>query len=225
MIKAGRLNKTFFTIRLFLLLPITLLAGCVKHGEQLAPHKNLIGSSLEQWSSQVFGGKTQYATAREGSNWVLHAKSIGTASAIYQLQNVDLNLTPFLNWDWRVNQFSHQSNQYERSGDDFSARIYVVHRRGLLATDGYAINFVWSNDDQLKTWPNPFSHHSKMVALQKRSIGEGNWQSEKVNVRDHFKAAFDLEIDEIHVIAIMSDSDNAGGIASASFANLFFSEN
>ena len=213
------------TTRFLLILSLFLLSSCLYHEHPTSPQNNLIGHSLDKWSGQHFRGETEYTTAHEEGRWVIHAHSRGTASAIYQLQNIDLNETPFLNWSWRVNEFSHQSNQYTASGDDFSARIYVIHRRGLIPTQGLAVNFVWSNDDQLDSWPNPYSSQSMMVALQTRSVGAGNWQSEKVNIKDHFKAAFDMEVDEIHVIAIMSDSDNSGGSASASFTNLFFSKN
>lgn len=198
------------------------LSGCAGL-DHTVRDKQLISDSLDRWEQRVFTRPSQYRIVAVNTGDEIHAESQDSASALYRSIEVDLQQTPFLNWQWKVDQFSHQRNQYEKSGDDFAARIYVVAKVGLLPFDSYAINFVWSNDNELRRWLNPFSDRSQVVALQRRRDAKEGWKTQKMNVPAEFRRAFDLDVQQIDIVAIMVDTDSAGGSARSAFRQLYFS--
>ena len=81
------------------------------------------------WKEKVFSGRTVYTSLpAEG---LLMAESRGTASGLYHEGRVDLRLTPWLNWSWKVGNVLEGVNEREKSGDDYPARIYVVAKGGV----------------------------------------------------------------------------------------------
>ena len=47
---------------------------------------------------------------------------------------------------------------------------------------------------------------------------------QRVNIREDFLRIFNYEIDRADGVAIMSDSDNAGGSATAYYGRIYFSD-
>ncbi|MEM7194001.1 MAG: DUF3047 domain-containing protein [Pseudomonadota bacterium] len=213
-------KKRCFRVLVLLAWSALLVSACVS-----VPHPviDLIGNRLSEWNQRTFSREVQYSLVSKDEVHELHSLAESSASALYKEVAVDLRATPWLNWEWQVNEFSHDSSQYDKSGDDFAARIYVVSRRGLLPLDSLSLNYVWSNDDQLHRWRNPFSNRSAMIAVNRRSDGRSIWFRHKVNVAEDFLRAFEEAVDEVHLIAIMTDSDNAGGRASAGYRRVYFS--
>ena len=88
-----------------------------------------------------------------------------------------------------------------------------------------ALNFVWSSSDRKNTrWPNAFApDNALMVALRDRSDGTNRWQHERVNVKQLLEEWLGDSVSHIDAIAIMTDTDNSGLNAAASFGDLYFS--
>ena len=61
-----------------------------------------------------------------------------------------------------------------------------------------------------------------MIATRGIDDGSGQWVTEKRNVREDLKAVFGKDITSIDGIAIMTDSDNTGKEAHASYGDIFF---
>jgi len=58
---------------------------------------------LDEWEEKSFKGKTRYQLKEDdGQGTVLHALSQGSASVIGKRVKVDLIKTPYLNWQWKI---------------------------------------------------------------------------------------------------------------------------
>lgn len=182
-------------------------------------------SELRRWEETSFKGHTQYQVQEVDGRGVLLAHSRGAASAIGKRVKIDLTATPYLNWTWKINRRLEGIAETTRAGDDFAARIYLVKKAGILGRNSKAVNYVWSSNQSAgNSWSNAYQPgNSKMIAVRGADAPTKQWVSEKRNVAEDFKRLFGTRINSVDVVAIMTDSDNSGLTAEASYAEIFFS--
>lgn len=178
------------------------------------------------WDSRSFEGKTDYSAVDLDGEQVLQAIATDSASALYRTQQVDLTQTPYLHWRWRIEptQTSHIGER-SKAGDDFQARVYVVRRNGWAFWRTKAINYVWSSSQPSGSrWPNPFAGELvQMWALDSGTAEAGQWKSHVRDIRADWYAAFGERIDSLDGLALMTDTDNAGGTSRSWYADIHFS--
>lgn len=181
--------------------------------------------SLEGWRQKVFKGETSYTLVEQQGQQVLKAGSHGTASGMYKRVRIDLRQTPYLHWRWKVENTLGKLDETQRAGDDYSARVYVVFSGGLLFWKTRALNYVWSSSQRPgAVWPNAFTGNAIMLAVEGGTEKTGQWQQETRNVREDFRQQFGYDVRYVDAVAIMSDTDNAGGTATAYYGDIYFSE-
>lgn len=180
--------------------------------------------ALSEWQPRSFQGETAYRLTGSGDVRALSAACDGTASALARRVPINLKATPMLHWQWRVDGVHRGLNEQNKSGDDFAARVYVVHDGGLLKWRTRAINYVWAGSTRRgRHWPNPFTDKAMMVALESGNPADtGAWVSETRNVRADFRRFYNLDLDTLDAVAIMTDCDNAGGTARAAYRRIHF---
>ena len=181
---------------------------------------------LAGWEHKSFKGETQYRLQAIDGVTVLTADSHAAGSGLFKEQRIDLQQTPFLNWSWRIDNRLTGLNEQSKLGDDYAARVYVVVKGGLAFWQTKAINYVWAGNTQKDSvWPNAFAgDHAMMMALRGPETPLNVWQAEKRNVRADFKKLFGEDITVIDAVAIMTDTDNSGGQATAAYGDLWFSK-
>ena len=208
---------------------IFILLSTVIHAEE-TNEKLMIGSfssdSLEYWESKEFKGQTKYQLVDLAGTRALKAESADSASGLFKKQRIDLQKTPIMNWRWRIENRLGTINEQSKSGDDYSARVYVVVSGGLAFWRTRAINYVWaSTSPKDKIWPNAFAgDHAMMIALRSSSDQTGTWYTEKRNILADLKQQFGEDITYIDAIAIMTDTDNAHGNVTAYYGDIYFSK-
>ena len=181
--------------------------------------------NLANWNNKIFSGATDYRITALDNIHVLKAESHSSASGLFKEQRIDLLKTPFLNWRWRIDNRLNKINEQHKSGDDYSARIYVVVSGGWAFWKTKAINYVWaSNTAKGKVWPNAFAGTSAMmIAVRSTEDKTHTWHQEKRNIMQDLKEQFGTEFRYIDAIAIMTDTDNSKGDAIAYYGDIYFS--
>ncbi len=181
--------------------------------------------NIADWEEHLFTGQTHYSVEASIDPGVIKASCINTASALYQKKIVNVLETPVLQWSWRVEAVHTQLQEKEKSGDDYPARVYVVYKPSRLTPwRTLAINYVWSNNQDVgSVWPNAFTNNAIMVALQSGNPDSSQaWKHEARNVKRDFKEFFDIDLDTIDGVAIMTDCDNAGLSMTGFYKNIRF---
>lgn len=194
---------------MFRLLVFLLLLAPAAWGERYRD------SPVSGWREVVFDQRTRY---RQEDDCV-RAVSEGAASGLIRRVDTDLRKRPVLGWAWRAEQplRGAQAPETGKAGDDFLARVYVIHE-GFFPWQTRAINYVWSRSQPVgRHWPNPFTGNAVMVAVQSGNDGLGQWQSFRRNVREDFRRFHDMDIDRVDAVAVMTDTDNTGGVAEACY--------
>ena len=182
---------------------------------------------LNGWQSKEFKNKTNYEIIQLDGKTVLKASSESSASGLFKEQRIDLYKTPYLNWSWRIENRLGELNEQTKPGDDYAARVYVVIDGGWVFWNTRAINYVWaSNTEKGEIWPNAFAgDHAMMIALRSAEAPLGTWQTEKRNILQDLQRLFGDRIRYIDAVAVMTDTDNAKGKATAFYADIYFTEN
>ena len=176
---------------------------------------------LQGWKEKSFEGKTTYDLGDE----VINAQCNGAASSLYMEKSVDLDKTPYLHWSWQASSQTDLGNveEREKGGDDFAARIYAVVNTGRIIPHVLTLNYVWSQNEEVgSSWPNPFYDKAMMVVINNRK-DDDRFLSNTRNVKEDFMQYFGKDIAEIDGIALMTDCDNTGGQARATYGAVYFS--
>ena len=181
---------------------------------------------LQHWENKQFSGDTHYQLVQLDNTTVLKAESNATASGLFKQQRIDLDKTPFLRWQWRIDKPFAPLNEQSKAGDDYSARIYVVVNGGWAFWKTKAINYVWSSQTEKgRVWDNAFAGNSAMMIALRTSADKNNtWYQEKRNIKADLQAQFGQAFQYIDAIAIMTDTDNAKGSALSYYGDIYFSD-
>ena len=178
---------------------------------------------LSGWRSKVFSGETRYSFEHQDGRIALRADSHTTASGLFREVDIDLNKTPVLNWEWKIANILIGNNERTKAGDDYPARIYVVFSDGVRFWRTRAINYIWSNNQPIDdSWFNAYTHNAGMIVVESGSIDVGIWKKEQRNVLADYRRLFGEEPDHVNAVAIMTDTDNTGGVARAWYGDIWF---
>lgn len=200
------------------------------------------------WEPRFFRGidrHTHYEVVEAAEGPAFRAESACSASALgLRLRGIDLRRTPRLSWRWRVERGPGGADEQSRAGDDFAARVYVLFpfdpahaslwerlRRRLLASvygeelPGRALCYVWARRLPAGSrWASPYTEDTRMLALRSGSgaVESQGWKRETVDVAADYRAWTGEAPGEPVGVAIMTDSDNGCGSATAWYADFAF---
>ena len=179
---------------------------------------------LSIWEEHSFKGHTLYQVVEEDGRHSIKAVSNAAASGLVKRLSVNLDQTPYLYWRWRVDDVLDAPNEHSKQGDDYPARIYVVKDGGWMPWRTRSINYVWSSSqEQGSVWPSAYTDQSMMVAVRSGTSDGAGWQMERRNLKEDFQHLFGQDVNQVDLIALMTDTDNTGESAVAWYADLYFS--
>ncbi len=202
-----------------LFLPMSLICGIPFAQPAAVEIADFSTGDLSGWRSKSFKGQTEYGI-RDGA---LCARADGSASGLYREVAVDLETTPVLEWSWKVEEGFHRRDERNKKGDDYPARVYVIFSGGIAFWRTRAINYVWaSSQPEGAQWPNAFTENARMIAVESGAGRQGRWVRESRNVREDYRRLFGEAPDRADAVAIMTDTDNGGGVARACYKALRF---
>lgn len=178
---------------------------------------------LSGWESKVFKGTTEYSLVRDDGRTVVKATSKKTASGLIKKVKLDPKSFRYLRWSWKIAGIVKNGDETTKAGDDYAARVYVVFP-GRFFWQTKAINYIWAN--RLKKGeaiPNAFTSHAMMLAVESGPERSGQWLTEGRDILADYRRLFGEEPREIGAIAIMTDTDNTGGEATAWYGDISLS--
>jgi len=186
----------------------------------VAAEKSLLIDDFEhglspRWSVKEFQGVTDYQTVADGSNQVLQGVSDGTASALIYQKEFRLADYPGISWRWKIEGIVEKGNSASKLTDDYAARIYIIFPHWFYPSTK-SLNYIWANKlEKGSVVPSAYTGNSMMIAVESGPDNVGLWQTVRRNISEDFRQAFGEEPPEKIVIAIMTDTDNTGGMARA----------
>lgn len=210
--------------RFFYFIAAALIALRIGPAAADQPIELFDGANLQDWQPKEFKGRTQYSLVFADGRPALLARSRASASGLFREIDIDLTKTPYLHWSWRIDNTLGDHDETTKGGDDYPARVYVVVSGGVFFWRTRAVNYVWSSNRPVgSTWPNAYTGNAKMIAVRSGDGELGHWREERRNVREDLRRLFGADITRIQAVAVMTDSDDTGGAATAYYGKLYFS--
>lgn len=185
---------------------------------------------------------TNYSLVKNQGKKVIKATSNDAAGGLIYLTRIDPNEYPIIEWRWKVDGIIEKGNYRKKDGDDYAARIYItfdydksnlsfgdrIKYFAIKTFTSYqiplrALNYIWANQAEKGTIaPNPFTDWVYMIATQSGGLKSGQWIVETQNILEDYRQAFGENPPDITGVAIMTDSDNTGGSATAYYGDIIF---
>jgi hypothetical protein len=205
------------------LLVLALAAFCASAQANEYHVSAFSSEGLVGWETKSFKGATEYSLVRDDGRTVVKAISKGTASGLIKKVKLDPNSFRYLRWSWKIAGIVKNGDETTKAGDDYAARVYVVFP-GRFFWQTKAINYIWANRmARSEAIPNAFTSHAMMLAVESGPERAGQWLTEERDILADYRRLFGEEPRELGAIAIMTDTDNTGGEATAWYGDITIS--
>ncbi|MDQ2075842.1 DUF3047 domain-containing protein [Marinimicrobium sp. ABcell2] len=167
-------------------------------------------AEMIEWDTREFEGETHYRLTEVDGREALHARCDRSASALYLEREINLEETPVIEWQWRINEtFEPTIDERQKSGDDYAVRVYAVIDGGWRRWRTEVVNYVWASAmSEGETWDNAYARQAKMIAVRSGEEQAGEWVTERRNLADDFEATHGTRPETIDGIALMTDCDD-----------------
>lgn len=183
---------------------------------------------------------TEYRLLQEEGRPVIQAKSDHSASGLYRPLDLDPKVYAILSWCWKVDGIISKGDATKKEGDDYAARIYVTFKydpdkAGFLERSLFGmakmregeyppkgvLNYIWANRiPKGEEISNAFTDRAQMVAVESGEAKVGQWVCEERNIYEDYQTLFGEAPPRLSGVAVMTDTDNTGESASASYSDL-----
>ena len=175
------------------------------------------------WKEKSFNGHTVYELVQEDGRDCIKATSRGAASGLYYEIKFDPETYPIISWSWKIDGIIAGGDSRYKKTDDYAARIYIVFP-SFFFWRTKAINYIWANKlAKGELQPNAYTNNDVMVAVESGPENIGQWVTEQRNIVKDYQHAFGSRPPQAGAIAIMTDTDNTGGQASACYGPITIS--
>jgi hypothetical protein len=178
---------------------------------------------LAGWEQKSFKGLTQYHLTPQKGRVVVKATSRAAASGLVRKISFDPKKYRYLRWSWKIDHTIIKGDEKTRAGDDYAARLYVVFA-GNYFWKTKAINYIWANHlKRGSSIPNAYTSSAIMVAVESGNTMAGQWHFEERDIFADYKKLFGTDPGEVTAIAIMTDTDDTDGEATAWYGDITLS--
>jgi len=230
-----------------------LLAGCgaapVRREPAAPPPPGLLPpftAALRGWQPHVMRRDrpaTGYAFASRDGRSAVHALADRSTSGLRCDVDIDLQATPWLRWEWRVDRFPEIASVEDDARDDSPARVVVAFdgdtsrlklrdiafRETVELLTGQTLPFatlmyVWDAHAPLERLvAYPRSERIQYLVVESGLGRVGRWLGYRRNVRDDYRRVFGSEPGRVRHVGLLADSDDLKLRTDSWFANLSFS--
>jgi len=178
---------------------------------------------IKGWESKSFKGTTDYRIVQEDGHTVLKANANAAASGLTRKFKFSPVTYRHLRWSWKIAGTVAGGNERTKQGDDYAARLYVIFP-GRFFWQMRALNYIWANKlPKGEFIPNAFTGNAMMIAVESGPSKTGQWVYEERDILADYRRVFGEDPPMASGIAIMTDTDNTGGEATAWYGDITLS--
>lgn len=180
---------------------------------------NLIAQPRGPWREVSYRGLTTYVAQADSVEMYLHADARGTNSALFYSIPSHTEVSE-LRWRWRVLRHPAGANTSAKRSDDRAAAVFVLVHRSIFPWRTRGLLYQWANGGECGRWSSsPYAPGIKVITLE-NAPADSVWRSERRNLQEDLRAAFESVPADIEAIGVLCDADNTGDRAIADFGSL-----
>lgn len=170
---------------------------------------------LTAWEYNAFDdiAETQYETRYDESLGAaaVFATSDKGASGYIRRMEMDIQKTPWLHLQWRVDATGDGFDERVKEGDDFALRVYFAGREGLVKYK--SLSLVRAQGQRGDKWQSPYANwfnDLRIYAIGGGAVATGEWQTSAINLAALWQELFDDTPRTLGLVGFMTDGDSAG---------------
>jgi hypothetical protein len=207
------------------------------------PQEGRLPEGWEPLEFEKIKEHTRYLHLVEEGRGVIEAQSRASSSGLIYKGEIDPLAWPVISWSWKVDRVLDGGDATQKSGDDYPARLYIS-----FAYDGDQVGFwekmkfktiklfygeyppvnalcyIWANRIPKESLiASPYTERLRMIAVESGAGHVGSWRYESRNIIEDYQRAFGAEPPAIAAIAIMTDTDNTGEVATSWYGDIILS--
>jgi hypothetical protein len=211
-------------------------------------HFSSLTTGMDQppgWEPLVFkkiDQHTRYDLVSDEGAVVVRAVSVAAASGLIRKIQINPMEYPLVEWRWKVTNILKKGDVLKKEGDDYPARIYITfaydrsklsfsdrvkYKAAKLMFGEYpptgVINYIWGNHAAIDTMvPSPYADRDIMIIVESGNEKINQWVTQRRNLLEDYRNAFQTDPPLISGVAIMTDTDNTGESVTAFYGDIVF---
>jgi hypothetical protein len=204
------------------------------------------GSLPRDWNPWILKNVRHHSayTVVQDDGTVIEARADDSASGLMRNISIDPCEYPIMQWRWKVANIIEGADVAQKEHNDSPARVYIafaydLQRVGLVERLKYAvarrlysqslplraISYTWGNRTPKESIvPMPYTRWFSQIVLENAGSPVNKWITEQRDVLEDYRKAFGEEPGEVTGVAIMTNTDNMGGQATAWYGDIVFKE-
>ena len=174
-----------------------------------------------KWERKSIHGETVFSAAVEDGRACVMAHSDHSASCLAYEIEYDPRELPIIEWTWKVERALEKGDATKKEGNDYPARLCVVFKN-WIPWKSPALNYIWANRLPVnQAVPHAHGARAMMIAVESGNAKAGQWVTERRNIYEDYLKHFGPNPPKVSALAVMTDSDNTGGQATAWFGPIY----
>ena len=205
-----------------------------------------LGTLPAGWREQVMRRdlpSTHYVVAERDDRTVVHAVAERSTSGLRCDVDIDPEATPWLSWEWRVDQLALDATVARDELDDSPARVIVafdgdlsgltplelIFQEQVELFTGHTLPFatlmyVWDGQAAPESvFQYPRTGRIRYLVVESGAGNTGRWKTYRRNVVEDYRRVFGGEPGRICSVGILTDSDDLKTRSDTWFGDLAFS--
>jgi DUF3047 family protein len=176
------------------------------------------------WELSEFAGRAEIELVRNDGRLAVRLRADRASFALYRDLVVGLDEFPALGWSWKIARLPAGGDVRQTGRDDQAAQVYVVFPRWPSPrTQSDIIGYVWDTTAPVgTTLKSPRAPNVRIVVVESGQSRAGAWRREWRNVAADYRTLFGRAAPRVGGIVVMTDSNDTGTAAEATFGDLIF---
>ena len=157
-------------------------------------------------------GTAELGIVSDGNGRVLRLRSDSSSFALQKEVDIDLQQTPFLEWQWKVAEMPEQGDFRSLPTDDQAAQLYLMFMPDFLQKE--VIAYIWDTNAPEGTIAEPTLPPAypflriKVVVVESGEAKKGKWVTETRNVVEDYRKLYGGEPGKLAGIRIQINSQH-----------------
>ena len=178
------------------------------------------------WKGQNWGSpKYDFTIVNDDGRKALHLKSTNEGSTVSKdiKGKVNLKETPVLEWSWKVTVLPKGGDSCKKATDDQAAQIFVVWPRFPEAVRSRIIGYVWDSTAPVgKICKSEKTGTVTYIVLRSGTAELGKWVTERRNILEDFKKAYEDTADDPAAVSVAIDSNDTNSTSESYMGPILF---
>jgi DUF3047 family protein len=217
--------KTVAWIPLYIAILIAALGvGALYAGEEVIILGKGKTQALAEWDKPIHFGTGSWNVVDDAENQAIKLRTESSSFALEKSITVDLEQTPYLEWEWKVTVPPTGGDFSSPATDDQAAQLLIVFPKTFFERRK-VISYIWdptAPQGTIGAAAGPIYLNVKAIVVESGAGQIGNWLIEKRNIVEDYRALFGEIPERAVAIRMQINSQHTKSVAEVFWRTIRF---